>query len=91
MTEIDVVSKLWGFCNILRDDGMGYGDYIEQLTYLLFLKIADEVGVEVPKGYDWQSLKKRSGTDLTDHYMNLLPRLRTSPCGAAISGVRVGA
>jgi type I restriction enzyme M protein len=77
MTEIDVVPKLWGFCNILRDDGMGYGDYIEQLTYLLFLKIADEVGVEVPKSYDWKSLKQRSGTELTDHYMRLLPRLAT--------------
>lgn len=77
MTEIDVVAKLWGFCNILRDDGMGYGDYIEQLTYLLFLKIADEVRVEVPKGYDWKSLKRLSGTELTDYYMRLLPRLAT--------------
>ncbi len=77
MTEIDVVPKLWGFCNILRHDGMGYGDYIEQLTYLLFLKIADEVNVPVPAGYDWKSLKKLSGSELTNHYMQILPKLAT--------------
>ncbi len=37
-----IVSKVWAFCNTLRDDGVGYGDYLEQLTYLLFLKMADE-------------------------------------------------
>jgi len=41
----DVVQKLWGFCNTLRHDGVNYGDYIEQLTYLLFLKLADEKGL----------------------------------------------
>ena len=46
----DVVQKLWGFCNTLRHDGINYGDYIEQLTYLLFLKLADEKGVPVPDG-----------------------------------------
>ncbi|MDQ3022349.1 MAG: type I restriction-modification system subunit M N-terminal domain-containing protein [Bacteroidota bacterium] len=38
-----IVSKVWSFCNTLRDDGVGYGDYLEQLTYLLFLKMADEI------------------------------------------------
>ena len=52
----DVVQKLWGFCNTLRHDGINYGDYIEQLTYLLFLKLADEKGVEVPAGFGWDSL-----------------------------------
>jgi len=72
---IDVVQKLWGFCNTLRHDGINYGDYIEQLTYLLFLKLADEKGVPVPKGYGWASLLEKSGTDLTDHYMSVLRRL----------------
>ena len=42
MTPAAIVSKLWNYCNVLRDDGMSYGDYVEQLTYLLFLKMADE-------------------------------------------------
>ncbi len=72
----DIVNKLWGFCHTLRHDGVDYGDYIEQLTYLLFLKMADERGVEVPKKYNWNSLKELSGTDLTDHYQEALRRLR---------------
>lgn len=71
----DVVQTLWGFCHTLRHDGMDYGDYIEQLTYLLFLKMANEKGVAVPKGYDWPSLRDRSGTDLADHYVETLRRL----------------
>lgn len=42
MTSSAIVQKLWNYCNVLRDDGMSYGDYVEQLTYLLFLKMADE-------------------------------------------------
>lgn len=72
----DIVNKLWGFCHTLRHDGVDYGDYIEQLTYLLFLKMADERGVEVPKKFNWNSLKELSGTDLTDHYQEVLRRLR---------------
>ena len=45
----DVVGKLWGFCHTLRHDGIDYGDYIEQLTYLLFLKMADERGIDLSK------------------------------------------
>ncbi len=71
----DVVQKLWGFCNTLRHDGINYGDYIEQLTYLLFLKLADEKGVEVPKGYGWEGLLEKSGTALTDHYQVTLNKL----------------
>jgi type I restriction-modification system DNA methylase subunit len=44
----DIVGKLWGFCNTLRHDGIDYGDYIEQLTYLLFLKMIEEKGLEIP-------------------------------------------
>jgi type I restriction enzyme M protein len=72
----DIVNKLWGFCHTLRHDGIDYGDYIEQLTYLLFLKMSDERGVQVPKGYDWTSLKLLSGTALTDHYADVLRKLR---------------
>ena len=72
----DIVNKLWGFCHTLRHDGIDYGDYIEQLTYLLFLKMADERGVEIPKGCGWDSLKAKSGTELTDHYQDILRRLR---------------
>jgi len=58
-----LVSKLWNYCSILRDDGLSYGDYVEQLTFLLFLKMADEQSRSpynkpsaVPKGTDWPSL-----------------------------------
>jgi type I restriction enzyme M protein len=69
---MDVVNKLWGFCHTLRHDGVDYGDYIEQLTYLLFLKMADERGVELPELTDWPHLRKQSGTDLLDTYIEAL-------------------
>ena len=72
----DIVQKLWGFCHTLRHDGIDYGDYIEQLTYLLFLKMAEERAAQVPKGCDWTSLKEISGTALTDHYADILRKLR---------------
>jgi type I restriction enzyme M protein len=72
----DIVNKLWGFCHTLRHDGVDYGDYIEQLTYLLFMKMAEERAVEIPKKYNWNSLKELSGTDLTDHYQEALRKLR---------------
>jgi len=68
----DVVAKLWGFCHVLRHDGIDYGDYIEQLTYLLFLKMADERGIELPEDTDWPYLRKQSGTDLLDVYVEAL-------------------
>ncbi|GIU70493.1 MAG: DNA methyltransferase [Candidatus Woesearchaeota archaeon] len=72
----DIVNKLWGMCNTLRHDGIDYGDYIEQLTYLLFIKMADEKGIELPKGCDWETLKNKSGTELTEHYLWVLQKLR---------------
>lgn len=72
----DIVNKLWGFCHTLRHDGVDYGDYIEQLTYLLFLKMGEERGIDIPKKYNWNSLKELSGTDLTDHYQEVLRKLR---------------
>ncbi len=72
----DIVQKLWGFCHTLRHDGVDYGDYIEQLTYLLFLKMADERSAAVPEEYNWQNLRRLAGTDLTDHYNETLRCLR---------------
>ena len=61
-----IVSKVWSFCNPLRDVGVGYGDYLEQLTYLLFLKMADEYSkppynrqLNIPKLYNWESLTSK--------------------------------
>src|SRR5205085_1482490 len=71
----DIVGKLWGFCHTLRHDGIDYGDYIEQLTYLLFLKMADERGLELPFDCDWPSLTRRAGSDLADHYVDVLRAL----------------
>ena len=74
-----IVSKVWAFCNTLRDDGVGYGDYLEQLTYLLFLKMADEYSrpphnrsMPIPEKYNWQTLTNKSGDELEVHYNNLL-------------------
>ena len=75
----DVVQKLWGFCHTLRHDGIDYGDYIEQITYLLFLKMADERGLDLPKKCDWVALRKESGTDLLEHYTNTLRALGKQP------------
>ena len=71
----DIVQKLWGFCHTLRHDGIDYGDYIEQITYLLFLKMADERALKLPKACDWTTLREKSGTDLTDSYADLLRTL----------------
>src|SRR6266540_3457896 len=82
MNTATIVQKLWNYCNVLRDDGMSYGDYVEQLTYLLFLKMADE-RTQAPynqkspilAGYDWPSLLKRDGDDLFVHYRRTLEKL----------------
>ena len=76
-----IVQRLWNYCNVLRDDGVSYGDYVEQLTYLLFLKMADEqvqeLGKErvIPEGKGWQSLLARDGDDLETHYRYILVEL----------------
>src|SRR5436190_14883743 len=71
----DVVQKLWGFCHTLRHDGIDYGDYIEQITFLLFLKMADEKGIALPKGCDWPHLRDASGSALTERYADTLRAL----------------
>jgi type I restriction enzyme M protein len=77
-----LVQKLWNYCNILRDDGLSYGDYVEQLTFLLFLKMADEQSKPpfskpsaVPKGFGWDALLKLDGDDLEAHYRKTLEEL----------------
>src|ERR1700722_6182242 len=73
------LAKLWGFCHTLRHDGVDYGDYIEQLTYLLFLKMADERGLDLPPQADWPHLRKQSGTELLDSYVEALRILGRQP------------
>ena len=75
----DVVQKLWGFCHTLRHDGVDYGDYIEQITYLLFLKMADERALALPPDTDWAHLKALSGTALTEGYTDALRLLGKQP------------
>jgi type I restriction enzyme M protein len=75
----DVATKLWGFCHTLRHEGIDYGDYIEQITYLLFLKMAEERAVELPPDCDWDSLRAGSGSDLTEHYVDVLRTLGKQP------------
>jgi type I restriction enzyme M protein len=75
----DVAQKLWGFCNTLRHDGIDYGDYIEQITFLLFLKMADERELTLPKNCEWNKLRDKSGTALTDHYVDILRALGKTP------------
>ncbi len=77
-----IVKKLWNFCNVLRDDGLSYGDYVEQLTFLLFLKMADEQTQPpwnkpspFPTDCDWPSLLKRDGDELEAHYRHVLEEL----------------
>ena len=82
MSPSDITSKLWNCCNVLRDCGMSYGDYFEHLTYLLFLKTADERTQApysqpsiVPQQYSWSSLIKKDGDALFDHYRHALDAL----------------
>ena len=84
MTTAPIVSKVWNFCTILKDDGVSYGDYLDQLTYLIFLKMADEYSrppynrdVGIPPEYNWKSLKSKKGAELEGHYITLLRDLGT--------------
>jgi type I restriction enzyme M protein len=86
MTSNGIVQKLWNYCNILRDDGLSYQDYIEQLTFLLFLKMADERQkmfpnreTLIPRALDWQSLQRLDGDDLDLHYKHILTELGKKP------------
>src|SRR5262249_20977181 len=71
-----LVRRLWQYCNVLRDDGLSYPDYVEQLTYLLFLKMADErSGAAVPRKFDWQSLVSLDARRMHAHYGCILSAL----------------
>jgi type I restriction enzyme M protein len=86
MTSNGIVQKLWNYCNLLRDDGLSYGDYLEQLTFLLFLKMADErqkmfpaQKTLIPRDLDWQSLARLDGDPLDTHYRHILVELGKKP------------
>lgn len=84
-----LVAKLWNYCNVLRDNGLSTIEYVEQLSYLLFLKMVDEINDDpfsdadsaeiVPKAYDWKSLATKKGKALELHYRNVLDELGTRP------------
>ncbi|MGD2088294.1 MAG: class I SAM-dependent DNA methyltransferase [Candidatus Aminicenantes bacterium] len=80
-----IVQKLWNYCNVLRDDGVSYGDYVEQLTYLIFLKMADEQTRKpfnrpsiIPDDYNWQQLVTKDGDELEIQYRQTLESLGKS-------------
>ena len=80
MSSNGIVQKLWNYCNILRDDGLSYGDYVEQLTFLLFLKMAEEqrqLGKKaiILKDLDWRSLEPLDGDELEVQYRHILTEL----------------
>lgn len=86
MTTQEIVAKVWSFCHVLRDAGVSYGDYLEQLTYLIFLKMADEYAnppynkkIGIPKGLDWPCLKKQRGAELEAQYIKTLLELGQQP------------
>lgn len=77
-----IISKVWSFCHVLKDDGVSYGDYLEQLTYLIFLKLADEFSkppykreIAIPKEYNWEALSSKRGAELETHYTRTLREL----------------
>ena len=83
--------KLWNYCDVLRDAGLSYGDYLEQLTYLIFLKMMHERSQPlyatlpgyrpppIPEGYDWPSLLTKDGDELEIHYRHTLETLAKLP------------
>ena len=77
MTTQEIVSKLWNLCNVLRDDGITYHQYVTELTYILFLKMAKETGSEtqIPEEYRWDKLTSKSGIELKKFYKELLDHL----------------
>ncbi len=79
---VGIIKRVWNYCSVLRDDGVSYGDYVEQLTYLLFLKMADEQTKPpfnkpsiIPAGLGWQSLLEKKGAELEIHYRKILESL----------------
>ena len=91
MNTNNIAQKIWSFCDTLRDDGLGYNDYLEQLTYLLFLKMADEnrSKYNLPEICDWQNLLSIRGGELLDNYEKILKTLGNS--GGMLENIFSGA
>ncbi len=83
MTNAEIVSKLWNLCHVLRDDGITYHQYVTELTYILFLKMAKETGTEkkIPENYRWDSLRNKEGMELKKFYEELLTELGENGTG----------
>ena len=83
MTNQEIVGKLWNLCNVLRDDGITYHQYVTELTYILFLKMAAETGTEekIPAAYRWNVLASKSGVELKKFYKTLLTDLSENSSG----------
>ena len=83
MTTQEIVAKLWNLCNVLRDDGITYQDYVTELTYILFLKMMKETGREgqLPEGCRWDDLASKSGVALKKFYKELLDELGENGTG----------
>lgn len=79
MNNQEIVNKLWNLCNVLRDDGITYHQYVTELTYILFLKMAKETGREnnIPEEYRWDRLVEKEGVELKNFYRKLLLELGT--------------
>lgn len=92
MTTQEIVSKLWNLCNVLRDDGITYHQYVTELTYILFLKMAKETGVEnqIPEAYRWDELTAKSGIELKKFYKELLNHLGEN-CAGRVREIYQGA
>lgn len=92
MTNAEIVSKLWNLCNVLRDDGITYHQYVTELTYILFLKMAKETGTEknIPEGYRWDVLKTKEGMELKRFYEELLRELGEN-CTGRVQEIYQGA
>ncbi|MDD6287671.1 N-6 DNA methylase, partial [Acidaminococcus fermentans] len=77
MNTQEIVQKLWNLCNVLRDDGITYHEYVTELTYILFLKMAKETGAEahIPETWRWDVLASKSGLELKNYYQQLLSDL----------------
>src|SRR6266704_2671667 len=89
MSTQDIVQKLWNLCNILRDDGITYHQYVTELTWLLFLKMAQETGAEdqLPKGYRWKNVESKDGIELLEFYRALLLHLGTKAPSARVKQI----
>lgn len=92
MSTQDIVQKLWNLCNVLRDDGITYHQYVTELTYILFLKMAEETGADkdIPEEYRWEQLVNKSGIELKKFYKELLIKLGENSIGR-VSQIYAGA